>query len=593
MRKIGLRGAAALALSTALAACGGGSQSSMSDAINVVPATDGTATALATDTTTTTTTTDDDGTQSALGTVAASSFYFGVQTHFSQNWSAGLLSQVNQIGAAELRDSVTWASAEKTAGAYDFTAATVTPLTTYCANGGRLTLTIAPQNPLYDGGKSVYTDAGRAAYASYVASLLNKFGKCLTAIEVGNEINSSGLSYPTGVDKPTAYVATLKAVYAKVKPAYPWVSILGGSTNAIGTGFLDSLFAAGALSVMDAVVVHPYRDVAEGVDGEIAHLNDVMRKYGTPKPIWATEFSFDTADQRLAAAGLVKEATMLNASGVDHASWYALINQAGFPNMGLFAGTAIKTQGSAFTMLTSRLMSSGRAVRVNTGDSLTYLYRYGTNKWVVWGAPRTITFNGAVTVRDVTGTVLPSSSTVQIGAEPVEIEGATGYTLADSNVVADTLLQYGASPWTYFRRDKAGKDTALALYDNLYTSYYGDRYSNPLRINNTTGAVAGNGTNPMNAVLRYTATQTQQVSLNACYSKTVSGDGIDYHVLKNGTQVAGGILTDTATVAATVSLAVGDKLELVFGPNQTTGGDSFNYRAVITRAGTGGPVSCS
>jgi hypothetical protein len=39
-------------------------------------------------------------------------------------------------------------------------------------------------------------------------------------------------------------------------------------------------------------------------------------------------------------------------------------------------------------------------------------------------------------------------------------------------------------------------------------------------------------------------------------------------------------------------LAPGDALELVAGPNQTTGGDSFNLRLVLFRRGAAEPVTC-
>jgi hypothetical protein len=531
---------------------------------------------------------------SNAATTTGVSFSFGVQTHFSQGWSPTVLGLADQIGAKSIRDTVNWTTVEKSPGTYDFSGSGVQALTSFCARKGTISLTIIPQNALYDGGQSIYSDVGRKAFSGYINALLGKFGNCVSAIEIGNEINNSAaLVYPAGLDKATTYVALLKAIYANVKPRYPAVAILGGSTNAIGTGFLETLFAAGALKVMDGVAVHPYRTDAEGLDFEVNHLRDVMRKYGTPVAVWATEFSYDTPDKRLAAAGLVKSAAQLSASGVDHAYWYALIDQQFFPNMGLFSGTTIKPDGTAYGTIISRLFPYGRAARVDTGDNLVYLYRFGANRWLVWGASRQITFSGTPVVRDILGSSL-ASATVRIGAEPLIVEGATGYTLGATDIVADTLLQYGGAPWSYFRRGADGKDISLALFDNDYTSYFGDRWSKPLRINNTSGAPAGDGGNPMRAVLRYTSPKAQQVDLEACFSKAVSGDGVDYRIDRNGVKVAGGILVDRAALhALQLNLAAGDRVDLIFGPNLTYGGDSFSYRAILSARGRGTTMSCS
>ena len=530
----------------------------------------------------------------SIATSSATPFLLGAQTHFSQGWNPSVLSLASQVGVKNLRDSVVWSTAERTVGSYDFSTAYVQTLLEYCATGGKLSLTIVPKNPLYDGGKSVYTDQGRKAFAAYIDALLGRFRGCVSAIEVSNEINNNGvLDYPTGYDVPSTYVASLKTLYAQIKPRYPDVAILGGSVNSVATGFLEPLFAAGALRVIDGVAVHPYRADAEGLDLEINHLRDVMARYGTPVKIWATEFSYDTTDKRLAAAGLLKSAAQLNSSGVDRAYWYALIDQQWFPNMGLFTGNAIKPVGTAYQVAMQRLFAYGPAVRVNTGDSLVYLYRFGGDRWLVWGAPRTISFNGSPVIRDVLGNALAGTS-VQIGAEPVMVEGATGYTLAASNVVADSMLQYGAAPWSYFRRGTDGKDVSLPLFDTSYTSYFGDRWSKPLRINNNTAAPAGDATAPMRAIMRYTAMTAQQLDLDACFAKAVTGDGVDYRIERNGVLVASGVLIDkTVLRAVSLNVAAGDRIDLSFGPNKTYGGDSFYYRAVLSARGKGTAPACS
>jgi hypothetical protein len=131
------------------------------------------------------------------------------------------------------------------------------------------------------------------------------------------------------------------------------------------------------------------------------------------------------------------------------------------------------------------------------------------------------------------------------------------------------------------------------VFDTDFASHFGDRWSKPLRINNTTAAPAGDGANPIRAVIRYTAPRAMQVELSACFSKANTGDGVDYRITRNGVTVASGIVVDTATVnGVKFGLEIGDKVDLVFGPNQTYGSDSFFYRATLSNRGQGTTVVC-
>lgn len=517
----------------------------------------------------------------------AAPFSFGVQTHFYQGWSPNWLSLTGQAGTRLLRDTVPWAGSEKAPRVYDFSGTAAATLLGHCATGGKLILTIVPSHPLYDGGRSVSSDAGRAAYAAYVDALLRRFGPCVTAIEVGNEVNgANALNYPAGLARGTTYTALLRTLYARVKPAFPNVSILGGSANTVGTGFLEELFKAGALAHVDGFAIHPYRSHGEGLALEIEHLNEVMARYGTPKPVWATEFSYDGPDQRLVAAGLVKSVIEMYAAGVTKASWYSLVDQKWFPNMGLFRNGAIKPAGQAYRMLTDRVLSYGKPVRADTGALPIAVYRIGTDRWIAWGNAATLTFNQGVVVRDITGASIATGTRVTLGAEPVLVEGGTAFSVTDAPVVADTLMQWGKAPWSYARRDNRS-ETPLGWFDTDFTSHFGDRWSKPLRINNSSAAPAGDGAAPMRAVVRYTAPTAQSVELNACFSKSAAtGDGVDYRIERNGQLLSSGVLVNqTAIRSLRLTLAAGDRVDLVFGPNQTYGNDSFNYRATLNRPG--------
>lgn len=525
-------------------------------------------------------------TSSAVGPAQQPPMVFGVQTHFSQGWSPSTLTLARQVGAPMLRDSLPWADAEKVRGSYDFGTPAAQALTSACANGQRLLLTAVPVNPLYDGGQWVSSAAGNAAFASYLAALTTRFGSCLAAIEVGNEINGPGtLLYPVGVDRAAAYVATLKAVRARIGGR---AAILGGSANMIGTGFLKTLFAAGMLPVVDGIAVHPYRTRAEGLDVELAQLNAAMDAAGKRVPVWASEFSIDSRNQPIAAGELVKQATMLAAGGAAQASWYALIDQRWFPNMGLFAGTAPKAQAGAFRLM-QQLLARGRPQRLDLGDPLLFAYRFGTDTTVVWGAPRTLIVQGGQ-ISDATGTPVP---TAQVGERPLVITGTTAIRFGASTWIADTLMGWGTAQWRYAARLKADASYRLPLFDDQFTSYFGDRWYRPLRINNTSAAPAGNAAAPIRAVWRYVAPVAQTIDVGGCFAKAAAGDGVDLTVTAGGKVLWRGVLTGQQQLPPLgASLAAGEALELVAGPNQTAGGDSFFLRLVLFQRGAGETVTC-
>lgn len=523
----------------------------------------------------------------------AGRFVLGVQTHFSQGWPPGLLGAARGVHAPALRDSLPWTDGERRAGAYDFAGARARPLADACAAQQTLLLTLVPRNPLYDGGALVASDAGRRAFAAYVNALADHFGRCLIAVEIGNEINtSSNFKFAPGVDPATAYVALLRTLREQVKPRHPALAILGGSTNVVGTGFLARLAAAGMLPTVDGIVIHPYRSHGENLDVELAHLRAVLRRFGPVPPIWATEYSNNFATPEQAAPLLVKATTLMAANGVARGYWYALVDERWFRNMGLLdAQGRTKPAAQAYRLMQDRLLPAGRPVRVGT-DPLAFLYRFGANRWVIWGAPRPITFSGgAATSRDAQGRVL--SGRVSLDEAPRIVEGATGIALGPSPVVADSLLQYGAAPWSYLAQTPDGVRHPLALLDTDYASAFANRFYRPLRIDDSGAAPAGDGAKPIRAVVRYTAPAAQAVTLAACFTKQPGGDGVDVTVEQDGRELYHQVLTERlAPPPIPLKLASGATLEIAFGPNHAFGHDALHYRVRLLRPGAAAPAAC-
>ena len=509
----------------------------------------------------------------------------GAQTHFSQNWPLALLDLADEIKIASLRDGLAWGSMEREKGRYAFDGARSAYLDDAC-EGRTLLLTIEPRNALYDDGGIVASNEGRKAYAAYLVAVADRLKGCLIAVEVGNEINGeAGMRGVAMKDRPEVYAALLKEAYEAMKRAHPDVAILGGSTNVVGVGFLESVFAAGALAHMDGVAVHPYRREAESLDVELERLKAAMRRHGPERPIWATEFSDDFPTPEAAAPHLVKMLAIMSAAGVERAYWYALIDQKWFPTMGLFTtGGVRKPAGDAALMTARRLTPMGRARRLDLGDDTIFAYRFGDGPIVVWGAPKPLKVEGAAP-KAFSATGAPIPVPAAIGETPVVLEGADGISVAPGPVLGDSLLQYPAGPWRYATVDGAGRAVDLRFVDWEWTSYLGAPGTKPLRVNVASLAVSGDGERPNHVRLRFVAPVDADATLVGCFRKADKGDGLDVSVVRNGETLSEDVVTTTLRMEqALPSLRAGEAVDVLVGPNETAGGDVTNYRLRVVRA---------
>lgn len=519
----------------------------------------------------------------------------GVQTHFSQGWPTSHLNLARQVSAGFLRDSLPWAKGEKVAGIYDFTSPEATALDAACAAGFRLSMTQVPRNPAYEDGNAVSTIQGQRAFAAYLDALIAHYGNCIAAIEIGNEINgASGAGFAKGVDPTLAYIELLKAVRGKLGRGGSIPDILGGSTNMIGTGFLEDLFEAGMLPLVDGVAVHPYLKFGDGYAKEIRNLRKVMRDNGGEVPIWASEFSHDIADDAAAANRLVRTATILAESGVQKMSWYALVEQPYFPNMKLFSGTKRVAQGDAFRVLATDLLPYGRPKRISFSDPGIFAFRFGSDRWAVWGLPRQMRLPQGASAMDARGKVVSQSGgEVSISENPMVVIGATQLAFGQSEVLADSLLQYADGVFAYYAERPGEALGTLSYANDHYDSYFTNRYHQPLRIFSYRGAPGGDGNNPSRALWRFKAPADGQIQVASCFANGQNGDGIDIAI-----QIAGKIISQTtvnngqAILRAATSVQKGANVDVLAGPNMTYGNDNFIYRIRIGSGTTTLSVEC-
>jgi len=516
----------------------------------------------------------------------------GVNTHFSQGWPLRYIDSAAALGTATIRDSLHWAKIETAPGQYFFTEQNSAHIASSCAAGMKVLLVIEPRNPLYDSGQSAYSPASQNAFASSLAAIAARYRGCVAAIQIGNEIN--GRNNVTGLaaaNRVAWYMSLLKAVNAKMRPAHPDVKIIGGSTNIVATGFLEQLFAAGMLSYVDAVAVHPYRPDPEGVDWELARLRAAIVRHGPVKPVWATEFSRDFTSPADAPAFYLKMSALMQGAGVSRHFWYALLDQKWFPSMGLLTTPgARKPVADAYAFAAAKLAPLGPAVRIDHGDPTIYHFRYGNAFDLVWGAPRGLTVTGPAVFHRADGSIAPQATA--LGNDPILIEGGTSIGFGPADVVADSFHGFAQEPLRWFgRRDLTGAEYPLLPVDWRWATYLGNAAMRSMIVTQNGVGTAGR----TSAVVRYVVTQSGAFHASACLVPLgTTGDGVIAAIRHNGTiawTARAGPLAGQATGAATVNASRGDAIELVVSPGASPRGDRMRYRFRIGRSARN-PATC-
>lgn len=514
----------------------------------------------------------------------------GVNTHFGQGWPPSRWPLLTRSDAPVVRDGLRWPLIEPTPGRIDLSPTKIAHIDRLCDRGIRVILGTGLTHPGYDAGKTVHSPTGRAALARYLARVAERFKTCLAAIEVGNEINlKPNITGPAAVDPVQSYVAILRAVYPQVKAAAPNVAVLGGSVNVVGTGFLTDLAEAGMLDVVDGVAVHPYRQDPTNVDWELRRLQAALDAHGPHRPIWATEFSRDFPDPAAAPDFLAKMVTLMGSVGVVQQTWYALVDQPGFPTMGLYqTDTDEKPVGKAFRYWQG-LLPRGAPVR-QSGDPLLFHYRFGADRQIVWGSPRSVRIIGALTARNSRGEIIPAPA--RIDETPVIFEGAGQLQFGTSPVLADSLAEYGRAPWTYIGQKGAGPLLPLGVTDWRYTSFIAHPTLRPSAVNQLGLVTAGGGSSGIGLTVRYTAPEAGPLVAVACLTRrNTQGDGVILRISRNAAVVSTTLVTaPTNQISVPLTLRAGETVNFTIVPGKTGVGDQYLYRYRMIRPDSTAPA---
>jgi polysaccharide biosynthesis protein PslG len=250
----------------------------------------------------------------------------GVNIHFYEG-NENDLAMIEAAGMGIIRMDISWASAEKEPGVYDFSHYDHL-VNDMEALGIRILFIIDYGNPLYDDGLSPHSEECRQAYARFCAALAERYADNNIIWELWNEPNIHFWKPEPDVE---AYMAWCHAVVPAIRKADPDACIIGPATSLIDRSFLKACFERGFLELVDGVSVHPYRDARKGPETalrEYQHLRkliDRMQPEATKSiPIISGEWGYTTTEMTDEQQGkyLVRQWLANMAAGIPISIWY-------------------------------------------------------------------------------------------------------------------------------------------------------------------------------------------------------------------------------------------------------------------------------
>jgi len=512
----------------------------------------------------------------------------GVNTHFEQGWPPKVLDRVVESGAQGIRDSISWGKIEKSPGQYDFDARNSGYLDVICKSSTPVLLMVPMRNRVYDGGGPLTSPGAQAAYGRFVRAVVDRF-PCVHAIEVGNEINAISRKFKERPDKADLYVDLLRQVRGALDGGRRRVALVGGSSLMVATGFLGKLIDAGMLPLVDAVAVHPYADRPEVLPAQIARLRAAMARAGGVKPIWATEFGLYYKTPEAAPPHGYKMMAILSAAGIAQADWYALLDEPWYPNMGLFAGGNPKPALQMFRRTARDLLTGGDAVRVDAGDPLTFIYRFGNGASVMWASARPIRFAGGAVIHDAWGHLI--SSPTMLGPDPIIVDAGARYELGPIGVLADTLYDAGSNPWQAAVETRSGSHKPLSWIDTNWASYLGVPGMPNVILSNTLVAVEGRSRKPVMLVETLRSPISGALWVSICLART-KAPLPTVTVSLNGRRLSGNDGTADGSLPVTrLSVAAGDRIAISYA-TQGNGAARILRRVRILAVAEQGAALC-
>jgi hypothetical protein len=133
-----------------------------------------------------------------------------------------------------------------------------------------------------------------ADFARFMSLVASRYRGQVDAYEIWNEPDVS--RFWNGGPNAARYTALLKAGYAAVKQQDPHALVVSGGLSWDYDKYLNAMYRAGAKGSFDVLALHPYSTgslSSWSSSIRLAHRTQVAN--GDPRPIWLTEFGFNTS----------------------------------------------------------------------------------------------------------------------------------------------------------------------------------------------------------------------------------------------------------------------------------------------------------
>ncbi len=558
---------------------------------------------------------------------------FGAMTHFAHGWTTEILQLLARGGVAHFRDEQYWSNVEPalTTPLPTYTFTEYQPyMTTAAALGLKPLLILDFANPNYDSGFSPYTEAGRTGYANYAKALLTQYGTQIDSVAIWNEYNGTFSTGPAIANRAFYYTEMLKTAFTAIKAQRPDVRVVGGACVPVPIPWYEDLFAYGALDYMDVIDAHPYRSIPEGVENNLATLQNLSASYNRgngPKPIWATECGApDPANQgrQNMSRYLVRLMTLMLSAGVERAYWYLAYDYDGYAT-GLVRsptdplGPYVPSSAfPAYSNLIQQLYGAIYVGRENT-DARTRFYRFnrgGSDLRIVWStlgtAQLVLTTSSPLTRINIMGesTVLqPTNGKIALTADetpfyligPIDSVREIGRDLLVADSERDfSGTQGGANgTWAYGNAViplGSAYNTSLAsgmtYTRTLFDSFYSSAYSFAKLDTNgghPSATLNQSPVHPVWTVRRWHSNFAGNARITGTIVRaSVSGDGTGARIYVNNTLVYSTLAVGASTVSFdfTTPIQIGAKLDLTItpGPGVDVDFDYIDFRAQISKA---------
>jgi hypothetical protein len=446
---------------------------------------------------------------------------FSAASNFGQGLDGGYVIAAWRLGLRNLRDEVHWHSTEAADGSYTYQGWTKTFPRQLARAGITMSLIINHPHPDYDGGNSPVSAGAVAAFARFSAYTVQRF-PAITAVEVGNEMNSADFAWGPGwtdgnlTERAVSYTALLAETSRQVRQAMPGARVLGGAAMAVPLAWIKALADEGAARYMDALVLHPYTTPPEHLRRQFAAVRGF--EGFARMPVDVTEFG--TGDAAAAPGYLLRAYCQMALSNVTQAVWYPLTARGdGMIPLLDEAGGATDT-GAVARFILAEL--SGMDVTDISPDPFTYGCDFGGRYLVIWGAPRAVSgLAPDIRVLSVSGADLPAGGHRLSYDQPLVLTAARPLSfgkdvrLAPQTVIADSFDQFGSEgPLSWFVK----KDATLYPMQTMpgqerngvpWTPYLGSQIDGRIIVSETQAVPVTGAT----IVLRYTAAKPGAVSL--------------------------------------------------------------------------------